>query len=232
MLKHYDREVQALQKKFLTQTARIRHNASIVLRFDSEPDTLIDDKTIDQHEVEIEEECLKIIALHQPVADDLRFLIALVKSNYNFERMGDLLENIANLGLKPEQIDQDLGSTGAGRLVQLFAKVEEAVTKAAEVIDSRDEDQALKLWNSSKQLSREVYELTDIFRDRLIQSAGTPALLDGLLSLRFAKRISNNAANVAKEVLYLDTGMIVRHRRIELSKLKLPDAELEPGSGA
>jgi phosphate transport system protein len=215
MLKHYDREVQSLQTQFSAQTARIRHNARIVLGFDPEAG-LIDDKTIDQYEVAIEEECLKIIALNQPVADELRFLIVIIKSNYNFERMGDLLENIANLHLNPEQIDQDLGDAGTGELSRLFARVEATVNEAAEVIARRDGSRAMSLWNNSKEISREVYELTDQFRDCLIRGPGTPALLDGLLSLRFVQRIANNAANVAKEVLYLDTGEIVRHRRREL----------------
>ncbi len=211
MLKHYDREVDLLKQQFMSQTHRIRHNAAIVLGFDASLGEYIDDKTIDTSEVEIEEECLKIIALHQPVADDLRFLSTLIKTNYNFERMGDLLENIHDQNLDPDQVDSDLGcAPGAYR--QYFKTIQASVTDAARALEKRDANLAREIWKANKEIDVTTYALIDQFRARLIQAAGTPALIDGLLSIRYAKRIGDNSANVAKEVLYLVTGEIVRHR--------------------
>ncbi len=215
MLKHYDREVDLLNRHLLTQTDRIRHNAAIVLGFDSAIGDYIDDKTIDINEVEIEEECLKIIALHQPVADDLRFLTTIIKTNYNFERMGDLLENIHDLRLDADQVESDLGcepDTFRG----FFKTIERSVTDAASALEKKNGDTARSIWKTNKDIDRAAYALVDQFRTRLIREAGTPALLDGLLSIRYAKRIADNSANVAKEVLYLVTGEIVRHRRREI----------------
>ena len=215
MLKHYDREVELLHRHLLAQTDRIRHNADIVLGFNPNAGNYIDDKTIDLSEVEIEEECLKIIALHQPVADDLRFLTTIIKTNYHFERMGDLLESIHELHLDPEQIDADLGGK-PGALKSLFTDIHLTVNQSAEAIGKRNADIARTIWKSKHEIGREAYQLIDTFRDRLLKAPATPAVLDGLLSIRFAKRISDNAANVAKEVLYLVTGEIVRHRRQEI----------------
>ena len=215
MLKHYDREVDLLNRHLLTQTDRIRHNAAIVLGFDSAIGDYIDDKTIDINEVEIEEECLKIIALHQPVADDLRFLTTIIKTNYNFERMGDLLENIHDLRLDADQVESDLGcepDTFRG----FFKTIERSVTDAASALEKKNGDTARSIWKTNKDIDRAAYALVDQFRTRLMREAGTPALLDGLLSIRYAKRIADNSANVAKEVLYLVTGEIVRHRRREI----------------
>ena len=215
MLKHYDREVELLHKHLVAQADRIRHNAAIVLGFDSRAGDFVDDQTIDRTEVEIEEDCLKIIALHQPVADDLRFLTMIIKTNYHFERMGDLLENLHDLNLNPEQIDHDLG--GMPDLIRnYFAHVLTTVQQAGEAMEKRDERLSREIWRAKKEIGKEAYALIDIFRDRLLHAPATPALLDGLLSIRFAKRIADNSANVAKELLYLVTGEIVRHRRSEI----------------
>lgn len=213
MLKHYDREVEALTRNLITQTHRIRHNARIVLGFDTTAGAYIEDKTIDESEVMIEEDCLKIIALHQPVADDLRWLTTIIKTNYNFERMGDLLENIHELKLNPGQVDADLEKSGV--LTRFYAHVLQSVDDAADSLANRNEALAREIWKTNKEIDKEAYALIDLFRSKLLDAPATPALLDGLLSIRFAKRIADNAANVAKEVLYLATGEIVRHRRRE-----------------
>lgn len=207
--------MEQLHQHLLTQTDRIRHNARIVLGFDSTAGDYIDDKILDLNEVEIEEECLKIIALHQPVADDLRFLVTVIKSNYNFERMGDLLENIHELNLNPEQIQSDLGDS-QGDFCAFFLAVEKSITDASLCLANRNSDLAREVWKVSKEIEKSSYDLIDRFRSRLLDRPATPALLDGLLSIRFAKRLANNSANVAKEVLYLITGEIVRHRRREI----------------
>ncbi|MCH8514160.1 MAG: hypothetical protein LAT83_21250 [Kiritimatiellae bacterium] len=215
MLKHFDREVEKLHRHLIAQTDRICHNARIVLLFDAAAGDYIDDKTIDRSEVEIEEDCLKIIALHQPVADDLRFLTTIIKTNYNFERMGDLLENLHDLHLNTEQIDQDLGGT-PGVYAKFLANVEASVRQASMSLAKRDGLLAREIWKNNKLMDREAYAMVDAFRARLLDAPATPALLDGLLSIRYAKRIADNAANVAKEMLYLQSGEIVRHRSKEI----------------
>lgn len=215
MLKHYDREVEQLSRHLLSQTDRIRHNAAIALGFDTAIGDFIDDATIDIREVEIEEECLKIIALHQPVADDLRYLTLVIKTNYHFERMGDLLENIYDLHLNPDQVEADLGCA-PGEFRAFFKSIESSVSEAAAALEKKDSARARAIWKANKETGRAAYGLIDQFRSRLMREAGTPALLDGLLSIRYAKRVADNSSNVAKEVLYWVTGEIVRHRRREI----------------
>lgn len=215
MLKHYDREVEQLKQHLLAQADRIRHNAKIVLGFDPGAGDYIEDKILDLNEVEIEEECLKIIALHQPVADDLRFLITIIKTNYNFERIGDLLENLHDLHLNPEQISEDLGDPDR-QYQQFFSRVAESVTEASQALARRDGALAGEIWRKNREIDKTAYALIDDFRAKLLEAPATSALLDGLLSIRYAKRIADNASNVAKEVLYLVTGKIVRHRRREI----------------
>ena len=99
---HLHREIEHLKKLILHMGAIVEENlqdASLAV-FQREPQmaqAVIDkDDEIDRMEVEIEEECLKILALHQPVAVDLRYIVAFLKLNNDLERIGDLAVNIAD----------------------------------------------------------------------------------------------------------------------------------------
>ncbi len=101
MAQHLQREIDRLKRKILSLGAMVEdslHRAvkSIVSRDEKLARRVVDDDVlIDNMEVEVEEDCLKILALHQPVAIDLRFIIAVLKINNDLERIGDLSANIA-----------------------------------------------------------------------------------------------------------------------------------------
>ena len=101
MTRHFQRELDQLKKKILSLGAmaeeRVRMSLKAMTNRDSElAERIVNtDHEIDEAEMEIEEECLKILALHQPVAVDLRFLSAVIKINNDLERIGDEAVNIA-----------------------------------------------------------------------------------------------------------------------------------------
>ena len=96
MTKHFRREIDRLKKQLLALSAQVEENLhraikSLLERDDKQARQVADrDNEIDQMEVEIEEDCLKVLALHQPVAIDLRFIVAILKINNDLERIGDL----------------------------------------------------------------------------------------------------------------------------------------------
>src|SRR3989337_1999606 len=98
---HLQREIERLKKGILALCAIVQDQGQMAVRGLWERDINLArnveerDKDIDHREVEVEEECLKILALHQPVAVDLRFIIAVLKINNDLERIGDLAVNIA-----------------------------------------------------------------------------------------------------------------------------------------
>ncbi len=102
MPKRLQRELEKIKKSILSLGAmveeRIRMSIKAIETWDAElaEEIIRRDYEIDELEVEVEEECLKILALHQPVAVDLRFLIAVIKINSELERIGDEAVNIAN----------------------------------------------------------------------------------------------------------------------------------------
>ncbi|MBE0582184.1 MAG: phosphate transport system regulatory protein PhoU, partial [Desulfofustis sp.] len=95
-------ELEKLNKKLLNLTAlvedRVQRAAAVIETHDQEQlqSIILSDYEIDEAEIDIEEDCLKILALHQPVASDLRFLITVIKVNNELERIADIAVNIAN----------------------------------------------------------------------------------------------------------------------------------------
>ena len=101
MTQHFDRELDKLKKKILSLGAQVEERVYLAIKAieKKDPDLatriIQSDYEVDEMEIEIEEECLKILALYQPVARDLRFIIAMIKINSEIERIGDYAVKIA-----------------------------------------------------------------------------------------------------------------------------------------
>lgn len=215
MNKHFERDIDQLTRLLAEQLERIKHNARMTLLFTDEDADPISDKEVDAHEVLIEEEALKISALHQPVADDLRYLTVVVKANRDLERIGDLLENIHKFHIDHDAIRADSGEEGL-TLLPLFAKVETVVSDACACLRNRDADFALTIWAAAKEVDQQCEVVIEKLRAIAIDRNATRSLLDALLAVRYVERVASHAANIAKDVIYLVTGEIVRHRRKEI----------------
>ncbi|NBP80199.1 phosphate transport system regulatory protein PhoU [bacterium] len=168
------------------------------------------DAEIDRMEVEVEEECLKILALYQPVAADLRFVVAAIKMNNDLERMGDLAKNIAKRVSQLAQGDQaDLPP----QIRPMAIKSQEMVKQCLEAVI-----------NADPALARYVREQDDIvdnarqeIRDQVLEGIkANPENTDNLLRInavsKHFERLADMATNVAEDVIYMVEGDIVRHR--------------------
>jgi phosphate transport system protein len=169
------------------------------------------DNEIDNAEVELEEECLKVLALHQPVAIDLRYIIAILKMNSDIERIGDLAVNIAERGRDLEgQAGREVPST----IPEMADKVRAMLRKSLDALVDFDSSQAkevLTLDDEVDALHRSMYGRLD----RLIQEGPAKArrFVPFLSVSRNLERIADCATNIAEDVIYLVDGDIVRHRR-------------------
>ena len=210
------REIEHLKKKLLTLSALVEEDLKDALKAIRTRDkrlaeeVISADNEIDSMEIEVEEDCLKILALHQPVARDLRFIIAVLKMNNDLERIGDLALNIAERALFladhreieiPEQISMLADKTGTMLKKCLDALVTLDEKLAAEVCALDDEVDAIHS------------EMYDFIKKEIIR---TPGHIDGLLGLlsvsRYLERIADHATNIAEDVMYLVQGEIMRHR--------------------
>lgn len=167
------------------------------------------DRRIDQLEVEIEEECLKILALYQPVAADLRFLITILKINNDLERVGDLAVNIARKArtlshLPPLRIPFDLEGMWQKVQAMLSQSVDSLVNgdaEAAEAVCKKDE-----AVNAQKKAVRQQVEQLITEDPGLVKP-----LLQILAVFRNLERVADHATNIAEDVIYMVRGQIVRH---------------------
>jgi phosphate transport system protein len=172
------------------------------------------DYEIDEMEVEIEEECLKIIALHQPVAADLRFIVAVIKINNDLERIGDQVVNIAQRVVRiakrpvaPFRFDYS----------EMADRAEAMLRMSLDSLVNQDIDIAIKVLH----LDDDVDKIKDLAYDRIKQAMADGLtedigyMINLLLISRHIERLADHATNIAEEVVYMIEGEIVRHGRLE-----------------
>jgi phosphate transport system protein len=166
---HFHRELDNLKKMILSVAAEVEESLQSALRaLDERSKSLSqkvieNDKRIDMREIEVEEECLKILALHQPVAVDLRYIIAVLKINSDLERVGDLAVNIAERALYlSSQVPVKIPNT----IIKMSNEVREMLKK------SIDANYKLHLLGVSRYLERIADHSTNIAEDVIYMVKG------------------------------------------------------------
>src|SRR5580692_7712927 len=167
------------------------------------------EERINQLDIEIDEFATRLLALHQPVARDLRFLTAAIKINSDLERMGDLAINIAerSLSLLRRPIVTVLID-----IPHMARVVESMVHKSLDAFVQRDPDLAQSVLLSDD----EVDDLKNsVYRELLLMTeegkAPVPAAFDLIFVAHNLERIADHATNIAEDVLFLIKGIDVRH---------------------
>ncbi len=215
MTKRFHTELEKLKKLILSLSAMVEEEVRMAIKATERRDAEIakriitDDYKIDEMEVEIEEECLKVMALHQPVAVDLRFIIAVIKINNDLERIGDEAVNIAE---RVETLAKRKSSVFYYDYTEMAAKAENMLKMSLDALVTLDIDLAFKVIIKDDEvdaIKSAVYQLT---KDSIKDSPNDVAfLINQYLISRHLERIADHATNIAEEVIYLVEGEIVRH---------------------
>jgi phosphate transport system protein len=215
MPKHFHRELEKLKKRILTLGAMVEERVYMATKAIENNDSdlaekiITSDYEIDEMEVDIEEECLKILALYQPVAVDLRFITAVIKINNDLERIADEAVNIAR-GVKyiakGEKLHFDFD------FYLMAEKTEAMLKKSLDALVNLDVDLAFKvclLDDEVDQFNGEAHrKVKDVIKDN---PEYVEYFINLLLISRHLERIADHATNIAEEVIYLIEGEIVRH---------------------
>lgn len=216
MSKHLQRDLDALEQRLLEQSALVEqmaHRACQALRemdLDSVQEMMGDEAVVNRREVSIEDECLKILALHQPVAVDLRRVATVMKINGDLERIADLAVNIGHrteslAGFPGFEMPSDLDKMATIAIAMVRDALDAFVrldAGAAREVCLRDDE--------VDDLNREVIAgLRDFIRAEPDEIE--PALYFFSAS-RHVERIGDHATNIAEDVIYLVEGEITRHR--------------------
>jgi phosphate transport system protein len=216
---HLMKEIEGLKRKTLSLSTLVEENVGrAVLAFTEKNEKLARqvinlDNVIDTLEIEVEEECLKILALHQPVAVDLRFIVSVLKMNSDFERIGDLATNIAERALALAKSPDSVIGDKLGCMVE---RVRGMLKNSLDSLVNLDTPLAKKVCASDDEVDACYREMYDDVKKSIIES---PANLDDSLQVlstsRHLERIADHATNIAEDVIYLVDGEISRHRRVE-----------------
>jgi phosphate transport system protein len=221
MTLQWERELQELKKLILGLGAKvedqIRKSILSLIRRDEDLalEVMNKDSEIDELEIKIEEECLKILALYQPVAWELRFVITVLKMNNDLERMGDLAVNIAQRAQslsRREQIDLIAD-------FQLMAeKTQKMVSKSLDSLINADVKAAKEVLEADDEIDEMTRELQ---KKSVIDIRQHPDRAEDYFNLRSVsknlERIADSATNIAEDVVYLCTGEIIRHHADEFN---------------
>jgi len=212
---HLQREIQELKKSLLSLCAVVEDQVQLAIRAllqrDAETAVLVDqrDAEIDQREIEVEEECLKILALHQPVAMDLRLIIAAMKINNDLERIGDLAVNLAH---KARALSEEPPIETPIDLAGMWQKAQTMLRDSLDAMVNLDAALAKDVCLRDDEVDRMKHdcriEVEELIR---LQPELTRPLLRILAASRNLERIADHATNIAEDVLYMIEGQIVRH---------------------
>jgi len=211
------KELEKLKKCILSLGAMVEEHVDMAIKSVEKKDTALAEEVIkadmkvDEIEVEIEEECLKLLALHQPVAVDLRFIIAVIKINNDLERIGDEAVNIAERMVyissrPPVSVKFDY---------RLMSEQTRAMLNSSlDALVNLDVDMSYKILLQDDEvdnINREIYEKV---RQAINENPGRAGYLMNLFSIsRHLERIADHATNIAEEVIYMIEGVIQRHKK-------------------
>ncbi len=212
---HLHRDLENLQRRILSLAAAVEQAVENAIQALFERDvelarTLMEgDTPIDLEENEIEEDCLKILALHQPVAGDLRGVAAVLKINSDLERMADLAVNIAERAYSLAQGPEIPIPATLRKMTDLTNTMVRDSLDAFVNLNSDLARRVCRLDDEVDRCNREIIELASAFMKQ------SPANVDPGLHLfsaaRQLERIADHATNIAEDVVYLVEGKIIRH---------------------
>jgi phosphate transport system protein len=209
------REIDLLKKMFIDLGSlvedRLRKSCSILESGDNDlaEEIIRTDNEIDHMEVQIEEECLKVLALHQPVASDLRLIVAIIKINNELERVGDMAVSIA----RRVQIIQKKGDISfAVDYSPMAVKVLGMIKMSLDALVTENADLARRIFYEDDEVDALHNKAYKAMVEELDADTGhAAALLNMYLLSRHLERIGDRACNIAEEVIYLVEGDIIRN---------------------
>jgi phosphate transport system protein len=215
MRRHFHEELEGLKQTLLAMGALVEDQIRRVMRALIERDDALArsvierDRQVNTYDVEIDEKCVELLALHQPAAGDLRFITTAMKIVTDLERIGDQAVNIAQraveLNLEPQlkpYID----------LPRMAEKAQAMVKESLDAFVARDTALARRVCGEDAAVDALNHQ---IFRELLtfmMEDARTiPRAIRLILIARFLERVADHATNIAEMVIYLVDSKMVRH---------------------
>lgn len=213
---HFESQIEKLKKIMLTLSSLVEESVSNSLTSLRKRDVKLarqvikDDDKIDQMEVELEEECLKTLALYQPVANDLRMVVSVLKINNDLERIADLATNIAERAIDLSKVPAfDFSST----LLDMAKKSQWMLKACLDAFMDMDFNLARKVCVADDEVDEGLRKMYKLIQEEV---RGDPEKIDRLTQVlsvaRYLERMADLSTNIAEDVVYLSEGKIIRHK--------------------
>jgi len=216
VFRHFQEDLDTLKERLLAMGGlaeeRVREAVHGVKDRDAEAieAVLTGDEPINDLHMEIDDRCFKLLALHQPMAADLRVIVAAVKINTDLERVGDLAVNIAEAAIRY------VGHAPVKKLIDIPKMGEIAQSMLRDALDAyvrRDTALAHRVLNQDDELDGLK---TQVFRELLTYMLQDPSTVEPALDLilisRHLERIGDHATNIAEDVIFMVSALDVRHQ--------------------
>ncbi|MCI0548067.1 MAG: phosphate signaling complex protein PhoU [Candidatus Rokubacteria bacterium] len=213
--RHFHEELDALKQTILAmgalvedQIRRVMH--ALINRDDALAREVIDrDRRVNAYDVEIDEKCVELLALHQPAAVDLRVIMTAIKIVTDLERIGDQAVNIAQRAI---ELNREAQLKPYVDLPRMAERAQQMVKESLDAFVTRDSELARRVCGEDA----EVDALKEqIFRELLTFMMQDPTTIPRALRLmlisRFMERVADHATNIAEMVVYMVEGKLVRH---------------------
>lgn len=213
---HLLRDLESLKKELLTVGSLVEEATSkaILALVDRRPDLADEvrhgDRIVDEQELRVEDECLKILALHQPVAADLRYVVAMLKVNNDLERVGDLAGNIASRA-------KELAKAGTvpvpSQITQMSDHAQRMLRDSLNALVESDSELARRVHREDEKVDALYKQIFGLLEDSMRkQPESIPAQIQLLSVSRYLERIADLATNIAEDVIFMVEGELVRHQ--------------------
>lgn len=234
IVKRYDQELQGLRQRAVAMGGLVESQLGEATRAVLDRDAALaarvvaDDARIDAMERDLEAQAIRLLALRQPLAGDLRLIVAMLKISGELERCGDYAANAAKRSTALAQFPPSPSLVGLAHLSQL---VQQNLKATVDTVGESNADKALAVWRADEAIDA-VYD--GLFRELITAMAASPENVAPCTHLLFIaknlERIGDHATNIAETIHYAATGVPLSEERPKADTSSY--AVLRPGEGA
>lgn len=217
MTRHYDRQIDKIKSMVLDLGDRVGRIVEDAITAIEQRDTRLASRVmaketeVDMLEVDVEEECLHALALYQPVASDLRFIVSVVTINKDLERIADLAVNLAEQAI--ELAAEDAFDNPPFDLRGESRRVREMLAQALKALVAVDPQLAEQVRRADDEVDRIHREACEQLKSRMREQPRDIGRLLHMMSVsRQLERIADHAVSIAEDVYYMARGEFLRHR--------------------
>ena len=172
------------------------------------------DYKVNAYDVEIDEQCTKILALRQPTASDLRLVLTVIKTTADLERIGDEAKRVARMAIRTGSSDP--GRNLYLRIEHLGAQVRAMLHSTLDAFARMDVDEAIEVAHEDRRIDREYESIMRQSMTYMMEDPRSiPLLMDIIWSARALERIGDRCCNICEYVIYFVKGKDVRHTSLE-----------------